>query len=116
MALGVEQHRARDDRRHPLDAELFQRGIGSWLHLRLRVAAVIPRPVGRGNSPLPSHASGSTAKWPIASICVPCAPGSPLTVSSPLKACRVPAIPTVGLYFSRSGTPNGDCGMVFERK
>src|SRR5262249_57932005 len=46
MALGVEQHRARDDRRHLLDAELLQRGIGSWLHLRLRVAAVIPRLVG----------------------------------------------------------------------
>jgi hypothetical protein len=33
-----------------------------------------------------------------------------------LKACRVPAIPTVGLYLSRSGTPNGDCGIVLERK
>src|SRR5258708_133864 len=53
---------------------------------------------------------------PIASICVPCAPGSPLTVSSPLKACLVPAMPTVGRYLSRSGTPNGDCGIVFERK
>jgi hypothetical protein len=64
---------------------------------------------------LPSHASGSTAKCPSASICVPCWPGSPLATSSVLKACRVPGIPTVGLAFSRSGTANGDCGMVFER-
>jgi hypothetical protein len=25
-------------------------------------------------------------------------------------------MPTVGRYLSRSGTPNGDCGIVFERK
>jgi hypothetical protein len=25
-------------------------------------------------------------------------------------------MPTVGLAFSRRGTANGDCGMVFERK
>jgi len=25
-------------------------------------------------------------------------------------------MPTVGRYLSRSGTPNGDCGMVFERR
>jgi hypothetical protein len=46
---------------------------------------------------------------------VPCAPGSPLTTSSPLKAWAVPGMPTVGRYFSRSGVPKGDCGMVFER-
>jgi hypothetical protein len=28
----------------------------------------------------------------------------------------VPPIPTVGLYLSRNDTPNGDCGIVFERK
>src|SRR5262249_61325212 len=52
----------------------------------------------------------------MASIWVPWAPGSPLTVSSPLKAWTVPGMPTVGRYLSRSGTPNGDCGMVFERR
>src|SRR5262249_5439095 len=51
----------------------------------------------------------------MASIWVPCAPGSPLTVSSPLKAWIVPGIPTVGRYLSRSGTPKGDCGIVFDR-
>jgi hypothetical protein len=35
--------------------------------------------------------------------------------SSVLKAWRVPGMPTVGLAFLRSGTANGDCGMVFER-
>src|SRR6202171_3858827 len=52
----------------------------------------------------------------MASIWVPWAPGSPLTVSSPLKAWAVPGMPTVGRYLSRSGTPNGDCGMVLERR
>src|SRR5262245_3164948 len=51
----------------------------------------------------------------MASIWVPWAPGSPLTVSSPLKAWRVPGMPTVGRYLSTSGVPNGDCGIVFER-
>src|SRR4029078_448357 len=74
------------------------------------------RALSAGKSPLPSQGSGSTAKCPMASICVPCAPGSPLTVSSPLKACTVPGMPTVGRYLSRNGTPNGDCGMVFERR
>jgi hypothetical protein len=32
-----------------------------------------------------------------------------------LVACNVPGTPTVGLAFSRSGTANGDCGIVFER-
>src|SRR5215831_5643423 len=52
----------------------------------------------------------------MASIWVPWAPGSPLTVSSPLKAWTVPGIPTVGRYLSRNGTPKGDCGIVFDRK
>src|SRR6185295_13923784 len=51
----------------------------------------------------------------MASIWVPWAPGSPLTVSSPLKAWTVPVMPTVGRYLSRSGVPKGDCGIVFER-
>jgi hypothetical protein len=42
--------------------------------------------------------------------------GSPLAISSVLKAWRVPGMPTVGLGFSRSCTANGDCGIVFERR
>ena len=46
MALRVEQHRGRDDRRHLFDAELLQRGLRTRLHVGLRVAAVIPCLVG----------------------------------------------------------------------
>ena len=87
MGLGVEQHRGGDDRRHLLDAELLQRRVRRRLHVGSACSRRSRWPDRPGNSPLPSHGSGSTAKWPIASICVPCAPGSPLTVSSPLKAC-----------------------------
>ena len=41
-------------------------------------------------------------------------PQSPF--GTPLKACRVPGMPTVGRYLSFSGVPNGDCGMELERR
>ena len=41
MRLGVEQHRAGDDRRHLVDAELPERGLRRGLHVALRIAAVI---------------------------------------------------------------------------
>ena len=102
IRFGVEQHRGGDDRRRLVDAELLQRRVRRRLHLLLREAAVIFR-AGRGKSPCPPHLSGSTAKWPSASICVPCWPGSSVATSSVLKAWRVPGMPTVGLALCLCG-------------
>lgn len=41
MRLGIEQHAARDDRRHLIDAEFFERRIRGRLHLVLPISAVI---------------------------------------------------------------------------
>ena len=46
MRLGVEQHRAGDDRRYLVDAELLERGLRRGLHVALRIAAVIGRAAG----------------------------------------------------------------------
>ena len=97
MGFGVEQHRGGDDRRHLVDAELLQRRVRRGLDLLLREAAVIFR-AGRTETrpcrPMPAAARRNARARP--SAC-PAAPGSPLSVSSLLKACRVPGMPTVGL-------------------
>src|SRR5258707_2848634 len=64
MALGVEQHRARDDRRHLLDAQLLQRRIRRRLHVGLRVAAVIPCLVGGGVAPAIPRSGEDTSELP----------------------------------------------------
>ena len=63
-----------------------------------------------------SHGAAIEAKWPIASICVPCCCGSaPASNASLLKACAEKGTPAVGFGLLGDGFANGDFGIVFER-
>jgi hypothetical protein len=56
------------------------------------------------------------AKWPSASICVPCCAGSAPSFSvSLLKRCAVPGMPALAFGFTVYGPVKGDSGIVFER-
>src|SRR5262245_53054179 len=56
------------------------------------------------------------AKWPSASICVPCCPGSALAcMTSLLNACAENGTPEVALYCVPAGLANGDLGIVLLR-
>src|SRR5262245_22555963 len=56
------------------------------------------------------------AKWPSASICVPCCPGSALAcMTSLLNACAENGTPEVLLYCVPAGLANGDLGIVLLR-
>ena len=49
---------------------------------------------------MPSQGCLKEPKWPMASICVPCCPGSaPSLIESRLNACAVPGMPEVGFDF-----------------
>ena len=69
-----------------------------------------------GNGSFGSHGLLMYAKWPSASICVPCWPGSALAcITSLLNACAENGTPEVALYCVPAGLANGDLGIVLLR-